>query len=237
MHNWHCTDCGKAIHTSDKNEDMTFGRCPECWAALGEFWIVEYASAYGASILRAAHDDDSRLTPEARLYSLVGRGSNTDLTYLSVWDMPDRPMDGMVPGCNNKCWIISDEEAEALRQINRERALDSAKAVEALLVAGRRSQLAEDAERATYTVIEEYTLIMPGKGEAGRDGYWDVLVESGSGVKTRVIVRNVFDFGQYGYPARVKGTGGVRDNSNWTNEERDAVKWANRFAPFGGLRM
>jgi len=70
-----------------------------------------------------------------------------------------------------------------------------------------------------------------GGEESGQDGLWNVTVIDKDFNTTRVIVRNVFDFGYYGYPARVNGTEDAHHEDTWTQIEHKAVKWALEFSP------
>jgi len=87
--------------------------------------------------------------------------------------------------------------------------------------------------RKLYSVTTHETIQAWGGEERGQDGYWDATVTDKNGNATRVIVRNVFDFGYYGYPYRLAGTGtnNVFNEDVWTQTEREAVKWALEFSP------
>jgi hypothetical protein len=82
-----------------------------------------------------------------------------------------------------------------------------------------------------YIIAKVYKNIISKGGEEGQDGYYDVnLKNTVTGEITRVVERNVFDFGHYIYPKRVEGTEVVFKDEQWTEEEKFACNWINEFS-------
>ena len=70
------------------------------------------------------------------------------------------------------------------------------------------------------------------------DGYADVTIRCvANGEEIRVVERNIFDFGHYGYPYERKGTDAALDRKNWSELERDAVAWIEEFGPIKNKNM
>jgi len=89
-----------------------------------------------------------------------------------------------------------------------------------------------------YTVKKIIEKQMPIGGENGVDGYIDVILVDLQGEETRIIYRDVFDFGAYGYPKRVEGTDDVFHQENWTKKELEGVRYVQiNLAEKFGLRM
>jgi hypothetical protein len=98
----------------------------------------------------------------------------------------------------------------------------------------------KEARRQLYTVEEHEIEHARGGEEDGTDGWWKATVTDKDGNATLVIVRNIFDFGYYGYPSRVAGSGNnaALSRDTWTQIEKDAIDWALEFAPISHhLRM
>ena len=117
--------------------------------------------------------------------------------------------------------VIKERDEKAARKLQREQ---------------KRKEREE--RRTLYTVTTHKTVQAWGDEERGDDGFWDATVTDSAGYSTRVIIRNVFDFGYYGYPQRFSGTENALLEDKWTQTERDAVKWALEFSPIDhNMRM
>jgi len=112
--------------------------------------------------------------------------------------------------------VIKERDEKAARKLQREQ-----------------KNKEREERRKLYTVTTHKTVQAWGGEETGQDGFWDATVTDKDGNATRVIIRNVFDFGYYGYPYRLAGTGtdNVFNEDVWTQTERDAVAWALDFSP------
>lgn len=94
------------------------------------------------------------------------------------------------------------------------------------------------ARKAKYEIVREHQHINPRGGEQGTDGYIDAEYRNvESGVVTRFISKDIFDFGCFHFPYRVGGTQEVRNPEGWTEEERGVKEWLGEFSPFHGIRM
>jgi hypothetical protein len=89
---------------------------------------VEWANSYGVSIQQATREgiDLSKLAEWARPLMMRMIGETKTLTELRLGDMPMREPDGIFAGCNNRVWIISQDEADTLTTINTKRATNHA---------------------------------------------------------------------------------------------------------------
>ena len=84
-----------------------------------------------------------------------------------------------------------------------------------------------------YNVVKIFKITYPKGGENGTDGYADVLIRNNkTHLETRMVARNVFDFGFYVYPKRIEGINGVFNEEIWNSEEKEAGKWLHEFSPF-----
>jgi len=117
--------------------------------------------------------------------------------------------------------VIKERDEKAARKLQREQ-----------------KNKEREERRTLYTVTTHKTVQAWGDEERGDDGFWDATVTDSAGYSTRVIIRNVFDFGYYGYPQRFSGTENALLEDKWTQTERDAVKWALEFSPIDhNMRM
>lgn len=97
----------------------------------------------------------------------------------------------------------------------------------------------EEAEKAarkklydSFEIVKVFRLVQPTGGEDGYDGYCDICVrDRETGKETRIVHRNVFDFGVYCYPKRVEGTGDVLSSKKWNEDEKKAARWVRKFSP------
>lgn len=96
-----------------------------------------------------------------------------------------------------------------------------------------------DKRKSMHSVVKTYRNIRPKGGENGQDGYLDVDVKNNiTGDITRVVARNVFDFGYYSFPKRVEGTDKIFECENWHDEEKKACFWVDEFGEMEtGIRM
>lgn len=86
---------------------------------------IEFSPAYGTSIRSArrfTEDEKANYVDWYKDVGLVSLGDAIDLPHIGWADLPDRPADGEFPGCSNRAWIITDEDAAAYKQLNAERA-------------------------------------------------------------------------------------------------------------------
>lgn len=84
----------------------------------------------------------------------------------------------------------------------------------------------------SFEVVKVFRLIQPTSGEDGYDGYCDISVrDRETGKETRIVHRNVFDFGVYCYPKRVEGTDDVLSSKSWDDDELKAARWVRKFSP------
>lgn len=105
--------------------------------------------------------------------------------------------------------------------------------LEEFLAQREQKKIEEENYKKSFEVIKVYKKVMPRGGEDGRDGYYDAdILNTDSKKITRMVARNVFDFGFYTYPKRLEGTKDMFNRNNWTEEEINVSKWLNRFPPF-----
>lgn len=193
--------------------------------------MIEEADAYGIFISKARHETEQS-SGYYRPIALIGIGdTQIELPHLHWPDMPKRTSDGEFRGCNNRAWILSEAEKEHYIDLNAERqaAIDAEKAEEARIAAQKRAD--REVRKSTHTIKKVHDIVQPDGRETGRDGWWDVSVADAGGKVTRVIVRNVYDVGYYGYPQRVAGTNGAFVREAYTQEEAAALEWALEFSP------
>lgn len=91
------------------------------------YLTVEYAPAYGISLQSARRLTDSEkkgYIPEYQDYMMVGTGNNIDLDSISWIDLYEflgkRAPDGEFAGCNNRVYIITQEQWDALIAMNND---------------------------------------------------------------------------------------------------------------------
>jgi hypothetical protein len=243
VHNHLCRDCGKVLYSCEwcreENDHRISGRCTECWEKLGEFLAIEHAEGYGVDLVHAKYDSIRKYNPDYAPYALVRIGTESPirLQHMRLRDMPDRRSDGSFAGCSNQVWIISQEEWDGYLSLNSERRAEKEETErkEREQVEARRTE--KEARRRTGRIYQVYDEVQPKGGEDGVDGYFDaaICIED---VISRVVIRDVFDFGCYGYPKRVEGTQDVFNQNVWTQPELMAVNWGLEFGPFKcGIRM
>jgi len=131
-HNHLCRECGTVLHASDARgsyceetaDHAVSGRCEACWRKLGEFWTIEWASAYGIEILRATHFADEGLARWYACRALRGlRDTSISLPEVGWRDLDNlsRESDGSFQGCDNRAWIIDAQQMAHFIQLNQER--------------------------------------------------------------------------------------------------------------------
>lgn len=89
------------------------------------YLTVEYAPGYGISLhtaRRLTDDEKQSYLPEYQDYMLVGTGSDVDLnniTWISLYEfLGKRAPDGEFAGCNNRAYIITQEQWDTLIAMN-----------------------------------------------------------------------------------------------------------------------
>ena len=96
----------------------------------------------------------------------------------------------------------------------------------------------EEKFRMSFETVDIHAVQQPRGGEMGVDGHADVTIRRvADGQEIRVVERNVFDFGHYGYPYDRQGTNAAIDPTEWTGLERDAVMWITKFGPLKNKNM
>lgn len=111
----------------------------------------------------------------------------------------------------------------------------------------KEEQAAKDAEKsreemeklaATFEVVKTHAVQQARGGEDGIDGFADLTIRRVSdGEQIRVIEKNIFDFGHYGYPHNRGGTNAALDRSEWADLEKEAVAWVEKFGPLKNKNM
>ena len=92
-------------------------------------------------------------------------------------------------------------------------------------------------EKIQFEIIKKHRHVEPRGGENGVDGYIDIEMKHENGSIVRVVYRDVFDFGTYGYPKRVEGTDDVFKEETWSQEEKDAIYYIEKNIARWPLRM
>ena len=89
------------------------------------YLTVEYAPGYGISLhtaRRLTDDEKQSYLPEYQDYMLVGTGDDVDLnniTWISLYEfLGKRAPDGEFAGCNNRAYIITQEQWDTLIAMN-----------------------------------------------------------------------------------------------------------------------
>jgi len=84
---------------------------------------VEYTTNYGVYLVEVERDPAPTYREDVRDRMFRRTGDlKEELANLRLDNMPDRqPCDGSLPGCYNMIWLISAEEAEALRELAKTR--------------------------------------------------------------------------------------------------------------------
>ena len=75
-----------------------------------------------------------------------------------------------------------------------------------------------------FSIKEIHEKVLPYGGENGVDGYIDVTLSVEGGEDVRVVYRDVFDFGEYGYPKRLEGKNAFRKDL-YTKDEIGAIDY------------
>lgn len=94
-----------------------------------------------------------------------------------------------------------------------------------------------DRLKSEWSVTKVLKKVYPTGGECGKDGYIDAEYTSQDGEIVRMVSRDVFDVGCYDYPKRLEGKDDIFDRELWTDTEKRAAIWINKFGEFHGIRM
>lgn len=112
---------------------------------------------------------------------------------------------------------------------------------EILALDQKMKQKAQEKEKRKeqYSIQAVYDKQLPKGGEHGVDGFLDIEILNKETMEvTRVIHRDVFDFGVYIFPRRMGGSRDIFERKLWTEEEISACDWVEEFEGFQkGIRM
>lgn len=146
-----------------------------------------------------------------------------------------KEIDRIFESCGSWTGCTREDIAE---QVTRKLAIDAKKVEEekAAEEEERKRQAEKEARKAKFEVIRTHE-VQQCKGY-DVDGYADVTIRCvANGEEIRVVERNIFDFGHYGYPYERKGTDAALDRKNWSELEREAVAWIEEFGPIKNKNM
>ena len=147
------------------------------------YLTVEYAPGYGISLhtaRRLTDDEKQSYLPEYQDYRLVGTGNDVDLnniTWISLYEfLGKRAPDGEFAGCNNRAYIITQEQWDALIAMNNGVAVNKAEQE-------RSAEIAELKQAKAHAEKQMVNGELPGKEEAREKAkrYNDVHNEGGYG--------------------------------------------------------
>ena len=146
-------------------------------AKMEVFLTIEDASGYNATLQKARYLTNSEKEGYADWCKDIMMTSsvedNIDIPEITWRDMPKRQSDGQFNGCNNRVWIITQEEWDSYISINAQRAKEKAKK--------KKQEEIEYLERAIRQAESQKDL--PTKEEARRrmKVYNDIHNEGGEG--------------------------------------------------------